>query len=609
MKLRTRITAAAVSMLLFLSQAFSIWNLTETRKMVLDNIAGSELNWLEANVRRFEEEYDRRRKLLQDDRGAIFWGIGQMRSLFGSRAVLYYQGREIANSTPYQFDLNASSSNLYRYTGDKLRKVEDETSGILKDTQLLYLESFQGKRLLISYREIGKSPFSVVQYRDITLVYEESRSLFWRGMGMAFLLSVIFTAALTVVVRRILRPFYQLQAAADVIAKGDYNERVGYSGRDEVGQVAASFNHMADKIQEHMRELADTNEKQRRLLGALSHELKTPMTGIQGYAELLQKVKLPEEKQAGALRYIEEECKRLSRLSVKLLQLVELSGEEEIEWREIPVRELFERAGRIVSQRLEEGKMDLRIQMGENGKEDPGKLASRRERSLIRMGENRKEDPGKPVLWRERGSLQMGENGKEDPGKKTPVIMGDEDLLLSFLVNLIDNAVKAGEPGKTVTLICSEKGIFVKDEGAGIPEEEIARVTEPFYMVDKSRSRALGGAGLGLALCAQIARLHGGKLSIESSPGSGSCIGLAFSGNEGEDQWDSRPYRGQDKPSVPENDGEGQDRPAFPENEGEGQDKPTFPRNGEEDQDNLSFPKNEKGDQGDIPRRAREEKP
>lgn len=97
-----------------------------------------------------------------------------------------------------------------------------------------------------------------------------------------------------------------------------------------------------------------------------------------------------------------------------------------------------------------------------------------------------------------------------------------------MLTNLIDNASKASPDESEITLIGNEYGFWVKDHGCGIAPEEIAKVTEPFYMVDKSRSRAAGGAGLGLALCAQIARLHDGELEIESTPGVGSRIGYSL---------------------------------------------------------------------------------
>ena len=93
----------------------------------------------------------------------------------------------------------------------------------------------------------------------------------------------------------------------------------------------------------------------------------------------------------------------------------------------------------------------------------------------------------------------------------------DQDMMVSFLVNLVDNAYKASENGGKIFIHADEQGITVKDQGRGIPEEELSRVTEAFYMVDKSRSRTHNGAGLGLALCTAILELHHSSLKIEST--------------------------------------------------------------------------------------------
>ena len=100
----------------------------------------------------------------------------------------------------------------------------------------------------------------------------------------------------------------------------------------------------------------------------------------------------------------------------------------------------------------------------------------------------------------------------------------DQDMMVSFLVNLVDNAYKASENGGKIFIHADEQGITVKDQGRGIPEEELNRVTEAFYMVDKSRSRSSGGAGLGLALCKEIAGLHGAQLIIKSKEGAGTSV-------------------------------------------------------------------------------------
>jgi signal transduction histidine kinase len=104
----------------------------------------------------------------------------------------------------------------------------------------------------------------------------------------------------------------------------------------------------------------------------------------------------------------------------------------------------------------------------------------------------------------------------------------DKDLLISLLLNLIDNAGKASKPGDNIEITAHQNVIAVTDHGRGIPESEISKITQPFYMVDKSRSRKAGGIGLGLALAAEIARLHGAKLEFDSEPGKGTTAKVVF---------------------------------------------------------------------------------
>ena len=104
----------------------------------------------------------------------------------------------------------------------------------------------------------------------------------------------------------------------------------------------------------------------------------------------------------------------------------------------------------------------------------------------------------------------------------------DVDLMESLLINLIDNAMKASKEGDTIRVEAKDGCIFVEDHGKGIAAEEIPKITEAFYMVDKSRSKKAGGIGLGLALCTQIVKLHHAKMGITSEPGKGTQIRVVF---------------------------------------------------------------------------------
>lgn len=114
---------------------------------------------------------------------------------------------------------------------------------------------------------------------------------------------------------------------------------------------------------------------------------------------------------------------------------------------------------------------------------------------------------------------------------ETDALMVDADLMRSALINLVDNASKASDAGQAVILRAYGRTIEVCDSGKGIPENEIARVTEPFYMIDPSRNRKKGGSGLGLALVCEIVRAHGATLSIESEVGRGTVVKIEFPEN------------------------------------------------------------------------------
>lgn len=470
MRLSTKITAAAVGWLLLLSQAFSVGNLLEMQRNMIANIMEYEWLDMDQNAAKFSRELRRIAGRNSIDREfQNIYGKMIFQSGYSENGVLYYDGKELLNSTPYEFQIENGTPVSFRYCINELLEAVREKT---------FLEKINGKYLLILYEDIvyeGIEGFRILYYRDITSVYQQCRSFFVQGIVSSLLLAVLLTFLLSWIIQKILTPFYKLQDAANMIAGGVYTKRVEYPGRDEIGAVSRSFNLMADKVEEHVERLMELNEKQQQLLGALAHELKTPMTGIQGYAQLLQKVELPPERQAAALAYMEEECKRLSRLSVKMLQLTELSGEKHIEKKTLEVSRLFQKVEKITRFRLKEKEIQLETRCEEN-------------------------------LTAE----------------------GDLDLLVSFLVNLIDNACKASEADGTILLMGSREGLFVQDEGRGIPKEELSKIAEPFYMVDKSRSRKEGGAGLGLALCAQIARVHGGRLEIVSEEGKGSRIGLVW---------------------------------------------------------------------------------
>lgn len=463
MKLSTKISVSAAVFLFLFSQIFSLWLLNRMKEETTENIVQQEWEELQRDSGEFAFMVKERSPL--NFAGATYWGRESFMKCFSENSLLFFEKKEIFNTTPYEFDLEKIQEKLNR-------KVDGDQKMIpVREYRPSLLESVEGEKLMIFLVE--KEPYQIIHYRDVTELYEQITSLFWGGMIGALALCGLLVVSFQLVIRKILTPLYRLKTASDGFVRGNYRERLPVVKKDEIGEISQAFNHMADRVEKHIQELGEENEKQRRLLGSLAHELKTPMTAIQGYAQTLQRISLPPEKQEKSLAYIEKECRRLSQLSAKMLELTRLSEGMEVECKKIPVTRLFEEVRDTSYYRLKE--KDLHLEM------------------TVSKG-----------LW----------------------IMGDEDLLQSFLINLVDNACKASSPGGRIRMEGSCEGMFVLDEGKGLAEEEIKKIAEPFYMADKSRARKEGGAGLGLALCEQIARIHGGKLIMENLPGRGFCAGI-----------------------------------------------------------------------------------
>lgn len=449
MKLSRKISLAAVVFLLLFSQIFSLWLMDGMGKSMVADIVRQEWEKLHEETEEFGSLISE--QIYGNDAEAIYMGREHFIKMYSENSVLFYKEKEVFNSTPYEFEPTRIKKEMQE--GDYLRASLD-------DRQLLIFS-------------VCRKQYQIIHYRDITDVYRQMEILFVKGLAGAMALCICLNLVFPLVIRKILQPLYQLKKVSDEFVQGNYKERLPVIKKDEIGEISQAFNHMADQVEAHMEELGEENEKQRRLMGSLAHELKTPMTAIQGYAHTLRHLVLPPEKQEKSLAYIEKECKRLSRLSGKMQELTRLWEGEEIERKKISVAVLFEEVEKTVECRIQEKHLHLEKKVSEN-------------------------------LW----------------------IWGDEDLLISLLINLLDNGCKASNPGGKIKLEGNQEGLWVVDEGRGIPPEELSKITEPFYMLDKSRSRKEGGAGLGLALCDEIARIHKGELVMENLSPKGFRAGL-----------------------------------------------------------------------------------
>ncbi len=344
------------------------------------------------------------------------------------------------------------------------------------------LLSHQGRKFqqITGTFHVGEEQLYLDTAYDISSIYtmRDTQLQVYRVLFIAVaLLSAVVSYLLAYVLTR---PLGHLSKTSRKIAQGSLHLRAQVRTGDEMQSLAEDFNSMADSLVEKIHELEDAMQRQESFMGSFAHELNTPMTSIIGYADLLRSCDMTEEERREAAGYVFSEGQRLESLSLKLLDLLVLRRQD------------FQLRAASPAQILED---------------------------IARLMERNKYNC--PITLRYRA-----EEGR---------CLLEPDLCKSLLMNLIDNAIKSmDERGGTVSVHMEmlEDGCrcFIRDTGRGIPQEEITRITEAFYRVDKSRSRRQGGVGLGLALCQEIVRLHNGTMEFASEPGKGTTVTITLRG-------------------------------------------------------------------------------
>lgn len=323
--------------------------------------------------------------------------------------------------------------------------------------------------------EWKQSECQVYLVSDASFIHMELAELLGRFVLMALCICGFGLFGVGWLVRGTLSPLSQLQKTTEYIAGGNYAERVRVPSKDEVGLLADNFNRMVAAVEAHVQALTEKNTRQQLFIGSVTHEFKTPLTSLLLNVDTLRTVYLPEEKQQELLEAMDVQLHWLEQMVHKLLKLISLGKTAQI--RRSSVLELLEQVQEMTKGAMEKYGTELKI--------------------ICTVD-----------------TLPM-----------------DKDLMCSALVNLVENSAKASSPGQTILLRGTENTIEVADSGRGIPEKDLTRVTEPFYMGDPSRSKVNGGFGLGLALVKEIADVHGASLEIQSTPNEGTTVRLIFSVN------------------------------------------------------------------------------
>lgn len=319
---------------------------------------------------------------------------------------------------------------------------------------------------------VGTDHYDLSLARNITMSTNEIRALAVKCAIVGIVITALSAVAMRIIVFRAMRPVDRLRAGAGELACGHYNNRIELRGHDELAELASDFNSMADAIEANVSQLNEESVRQQAFINDISHEMKTPVTSILLSAETLRDRNVPRETLDLLLARIYDQGKWLELLSQKLMSLV------------------------LLQQRLD--------------------LNEERVSALI-------------DAVRETCEIALHEQGITlVTSCDADTLWMDFDLMRSALVNLVMNAKSASSAGQSVELRACARVIEVIDHGKGIEPEEIPRVTEPFYRVDRSRSKKHGGAGLGLALVKRIAEAHGARLTIESVVAQGTVVRMEF---------------------------------------------------------------------------------
>ncbi|HVB21117.1 MAG TPA: HAMP domain-containing sensor histidine kinase [Ktedonobacteraceae bacterium] len=290
------------------------------------------------------------------------------------------------------------------------------------------------------------------------------------------LVVIIFSMILA---RRLTRPLTSLTLAAEQMRQGDYARRVEPPrSMDEMGRLATSFNAMATTIEADVNELRRQEQLRRDMIANIAHDMLTPLTAIQGFNEALADdvITQPEQRQETA-QLIGRETQRLRRLVVDMQQMTSLeSGQTQLELAPLDIHTLVDETLAVIHPECELAGITVRNEI--------------------------------------------------DP--TTPPVQADSDRITQVLLNLLDNARRHTSSGGTITVGAIPKEamlqIWISDTGSGIATEDLPHIFERFYRVDKSRTGATGGSGLGLSIVKAIITTHGGSISAESMPGKGTRI-------------------------------------------------------------------------------------
>ena len=360
-------------------------------------------------------------------------------------------------------------SGLPKYAGDRPELSVKE--GTLNQT----IRTIDGVEYLYLTSALEDNSAFVLTYAySLEGIDESWQSLIISYVVISFGLISLLAIVLYFLLKRFSKPLERVAQSARTFADGDRSSRITHHSHDEVGDIAESFNYLADTVEETIEELERSSHQKQELVDNLSHEIRTPITAIQGYAEYLQQVDLTSEQTHEVTSVIVDESARLKNIAENMLKLASFQ-EGNLVKSPFSSRELIESTLKSFYPRAVKESVDFHVK-----------------------------------------------------GLHDVTLSADRQLVEMLLSNIIDNAMKAcGDQGLIEVSAYVDQGnyhIRVTDNGTGMTREQLKNIGEPFYRTDTARSRQEGGAGLGVALCKRIVEAHGGKLYYESERGKGTSV-------------------------------------------------------------------------------------
>ena len=345
------------------------------------------------------------------------------------------------------------------------------------------IDTVNGARTFLAFSKLPRpfDNYNVITGFSMQAVFDDWRDTIRVVVALSLVFSFIISVVLYISLNRLTKPLMDISTAAAKFGDGNYSVRIKEMSKDELGDTARNFNLMADRITTQMDNLETMAKDKQRLIDDISHEMRTPLTAIRGYVHFLQTAKLTEEEYYSTLNIIDRQADRMQKLSESVLSFTRLRNENADCTTVVNVADLLNDIAKSYSIKAQRDNIYLSV---------------------------------KCPFYLE--------------------IKGDRLLFESLIGNLVDNALNAcaetvvkrvsisahNHHGKTV--------VQIEDTGIGMSKETLENIHKPFFRADKSRSRRRGGAGLGAALCKEIADMYNIDIRYTSQLGSGTKVSLFF---------------------------------------------------------------------------------